>query len=767
MQHFLNHETLEKAAAEVFSGPRARNYVLGLVGLAIAAAAGPATAAIWLGLALLIDEARRTLCAMIDNLPRQDRSSATLALALVDSAMLAAAPAIVWYSRAELGPALATSLLCLLLINSALGSRLGRRATAAACLPFAVLALLFVLEAAVADALLPALLVFASIAAAFAAVVHQVHGAKHARTQDAEWVRQLNMGFSGDRAAAWEIDFTERALVGAEKLSDMLGNEMNFEAFLGTDLWATPMDRALARAMFAPGATRQVALEHDVIGRDGAVVRVRHEGFLRTARDGTPLRLTCITRFAEAKPELLAGTLETAEAALGAQARTLGLIANELGAPNERIAPLPQSGSVIERLRLALAMIDRRGADIATGIDQLVRARDAADGANLAKSQFLANMSHELRTPLNAIIGYAEMLREDCEDTGDAAAAQDLSRILTSAHHLLGLIGEVLDLSKIEAGRMEIAPAPFDLTSMLHELVDSVRPLATQNGSTLQLHVECGVFTAFTDATRVRQCVLNLLSNACKFTQNGGIEARLTRRTLDGVDQFDIVVRDTGIGMTPEFVAQLFQPFVQADPHLAQRHGGTGLGLTITRRLALLMGGDVTVESIAGKGSVFTLTLPVDYADAQARNCATVGIDELRGAGPLVLLIEDEADAREIAARALTRAGFSVQGVGGGEAGLALARAKAPALVLLDIFLPDRSGWRVLQNLKQDPSTRDIPVIVLSVNEDRAQALALGAAEHLVKPTDRDRLAATAMRLARLPAAAPTQAPTVRRPLSA
>jgi CheY-like chemotaxis protein len=203
--------------------------------------------------------------------------------------------------------------------------------------------------------------------------------------------------------------------------------------------------------------------------------------------------------------------------------------------------------------------------------------------------------------------------------------------------------------------------------------------------------------------------------------------------------------------MSSEHMLRLFQPFVQADPSITQQYGGTGLGLTITRRFAQLLGGDVSVESALGQGSMFTLHIPANFADASAALGAAAKVDEMQGTAdqPLVIVIEDEPDARELAARALTRAGFAVQGVGGGEAGLALARAKSPALVLLDIFLPDRSGWRVLQSLKHDPATQDIPVVVLSVNEDRGHALALGAAEHIVKPADRDMLAATVMRYAR------------------
>jgi CheY-like chemotaxis protein len=360
-------------------------------------------------------------------------------------------------------------------------------------------------------------------------------------------------------------------------------------------------------------------------------------------------------------------------------------------------------------------------------------------------------MSHELRTPLNAIIGYAEMLQEDAEDNGDDATVQDLNRILTAAKHLLSLIGEILDLSKIEAGRMEAIAGKFDPIEMLEDLIDTVRPIASSNNNEMLLTATPFAGDVNTDAMKLRQCVLNLLSNAAKFTKSGKIDIGFERKPCNGVEQLFITVRDTGIGMSKEHVSRLFQPFVQADPSITQQYGGTGLGLTITRRLAQLLGGDVTVKSGLGEGSAFTLHVPVDLADATIALGAAAKVDDVQGNedAPLVVVIEDEADARELAARALTRAGFAVQGVGGGEAGLALARAKSPALVLLDIFLPDRSGWRVLQSLKHDPKTQDIPVVVLSVNEDRAHAMALGAAEHLVKPADRDMLAATVMRYAR------------------
>lgn len=758
MQDFINHAAIERAAADAFTGPRARLYLFGVLALGVAATAGLASAAIWLGLALLVDEARKAFGERLDAFSKEQARAGQLALDVVTAASLAAAPALAWYAQSGLGGAVAGVQLAALLSAAAFNARHGRLHTAIACAPYALLGMLFLVDAA---GILAALACAVGLAYIFAAALYHVHAASHARTQDAEWVRQLNMSFGDAASAAWEIDFTRERLVGAPRLSALIGRPVSYADVVEDALFAPAADRALVLGAFSParGAVRRIALEQDVVRADGARLRVRHQGFLRTTPDGAPVRLTCVTRCAEAVD---ADAAPLAAAAITSQTAALDTLRNELASALDDVVAQPASARLAD---LLTALVQRSGA-IERGIDDLAHARHEADSANLAKSQFLANMSHELRTPLNAIIGYAEMLQEDAEDAGDTAAVQDLNRILTAAKHLLSLINEILDLSKIESGRMDVAAAPFEPHAMLEELIATIRPIAAQNGNVIVVAEHNGVREAHTDALKLRQCVLNLLSNAAKFTRNGRVEVITDRRPCNGVDQLFITVRDTGIGMSKEHMSRLFQPFVQADPSITQQYGGTGLGLTITRRLAQLLGGDVTVTSTLGEGAAFTLHVPLDFRDASAALGAAAQVDDVQGAAdaPLVIVIEDEPDARELAARALTRAGFAVQGVGGGEAGLALVRAKKPALVLLDIFLPDRSGWRVLQSLKQDPKTQDVPVVVLSVNEDRAHALALGAAEHIVKPAERDMLAATVMRFARLrPDVAATASPAAQK----
>jgi signal transduction histidine kinase/ActR/RegA family two-component response regulator len=754
VQHFINHAAVDRAIAEIYSGPRARYYFMGLVTLAISACAGVSLGAIWLGLALLVDITRKALVERLTPLSPRQAWPARLALDIAGAANFAAAPAIAWYSRADIGIGVAVAMLSAMLLNEALNEHRGRRQTALACTPYFIIGALFLLEAAALGATVPAFACALVVSYTFAATLNATHRAVHGRRQDAEWVRQLNMSFADADAAAWEIDFTREQLVGGDRLAAVLGRSVSYDDVVDRACFATVEDRVLVASAFSRTqfGVRRILLEHDVRTDNGERMRVHHNGFVRTAPDGAPLRITCVTRRSVARAavgESQPGVADALIAALERQAETVRTLSNELSTALATDEEIVDQTTPLTRM---LELLTARASTVEDGVDALSHARHAAESANLAKSQFLANMSHELRTPLNAIIGYTEMLSEDAADGGDEMAVQDLNRILVAAKHLLSLINEILDLSKIEAGRMDVAPTMFDPHDMLEELLETVRPLGEQNGNRLIVAdaLRDGGDIR-TDALKLRQCVMNLLSNACKFTKDGVVDVSAARRSHNGVEQIFITVRDTGIGMSREHLARLFQPFVQADPSITQRYGGTGLGLTITRRLAQLLGGDVSVESVLGEGSAFTLHVPVDFADAAKALGAAAEIDAVQGAedAPLVIVIEDEPDARELAARALTRAGFAVQGVGGGEAGLALARTKAPALVLLDIFLPDRSGWRVLQSLKHDPKTQDIPVVVLSVNEDRGHAMALGAAEHIVKPVDRDVLAATVMRFAR------------------
>lgn len=405
-----------------------------------------------------------------------------------------------------------------------------------------------------------------------------------------------------------------------------------------------------------------------------------------------------------------------------------------------------------------------------TQLEDLYQRQDAlrreANDANLAKSTFLANMSHELRTPLNAIIGYTEMVAEDMEaDKQHGRAVADLGRVIGSAKHLLSLINEVLDLAKIEAGRTQFEISELDLAELISEVLEVCQPLAEKTGSRLSCNVDSDIGTVRSDALRLKQCLLNLVSNACKFTDRGFVTIRLERLQTEGRERIQFAVEDTGVGMTAEQMVTLFQPFQQADSSISKRFGGTGLGLSITREIARQLGGDVWFESAPGIGTIAFLTFDAGGMIAQANDA---GVDALIGdeQAPLVLVIEDMADARDLAARALVSAGFSVQGVATARAGLDTARKKFPTLIVIDVFLPDASGWSVLDQLKHDPATRDIPVVVLSISDDRARSVSLGAAEHLVKPVRHDVLAAAALRLSRAPINPEVQNGAVQRSLT-
>jgi adenylate cyclase len=357
--------------------------------------------------------------------------------------------------------------------------------------------------------------------------------------------------------------------------------------------------------------------------------------------------------------------------------------------------------------------------------------------ASQHKSQFVASMSHELRTPLNAIIGLTEMMVTNAPRFGTEKAQEPLKRVHRAGAHLLGLINQVLDLSKIEAGKLELSPETVTLAPLLEDVIGTARQLAEQNKNRLVLEAAENLGRLTVDPMRLRQILLNLLSNACKFTKQGEVTLRV-RRVVDGQNWIEMAVADTGIGMTPEQQAKLFEEFSQADSSTARRYGGTGLGLAITRKLARMMGGDVTVTSESGKGSVFTLRLP---ASAELPAKSATGSNGTRSVRTdCVLVIDDDVTARELISDHLKAEGFSVVTAAGGVEGLKLAKELRPTVITLDVMMPDLDGWSVLTTLRQDPELADIPVIMVTIVDEHRRGIALGAAGYLSKPIDRERL---------------------------
>jgi PAS domain S-box-containing protein len=395
---------------------------------------------------------------------------------------------------------------------------------------------------------------------------------------------------------------------------------------------------------------------------------------------------------------------------------TLAPVANEAGQITHHVAV---KRDVTERVQREQALEETNRA--------LRQARDAALQASKAKSEFLANMSHELRTPLNAIIGYSELLMEDAEAGGQQELLTDLKKIHNSGTHLLSLINDVLDMSKIESGKMDLDIQEFNLHELLGTIQDTIEPLAQRQQNQLEIELERAPERVSYDQQKLRQVLINLMSNACKFTNHGKVRLEVA---LDGLGWLELRVSDTGIGMTDEQRARLFRPFVQADSSTTRRYGGTGLGLAISQRFCEMMGGRIDVSSRPGQGSTFTVRLPEKARRVSKRTLDTTPEVD----GPLVLVIDDDQSTYAMLSSTLSERGFRVEWARSGDAGLDAARQQRPQVIVLNINMPAKQGWSVLALLKEDADTAPIPVVMVTSLEDPELGMALGATDYLVKP---------------------------------
>jgi len=377
----------------------------------------------------------------------------------------------------------------------------------------------------------------------------------------------------------------------------------------------------------------------------------------------------------------------------------------------------------------------------------LREAKEAAESASKVKSSFLANMSHELRTPLNAIIGYSEILLEDATDRGDKASVGDLEKIQAAGKHLLGLINDILDLSKIEAGRMDVYLEHVFLTRLVDEVKTIVEPMVKKNGNRLVVACPPDIGSLHTDLTKLKQSIINLLSNAAKFTKEGTVTLRLSREMRDGAPWVKFEVADSGIGMTEEQMARLFQAFTQADSSTTRNFGGTGLGLTITKHFCAMLGGSIDVKSAPGQGSTFTIALP-DHAPKAAAQDDAAEIDHAAAvpappAGAInVLVVDDDPAVHDVLAATLGKEGYRISHAKDGLEALAIMRKDPPDIVTLDVMMPKLDGWSVLGVMKSEAQLAHIPVIMLTIVDHRNLGFSLGASEYMTKPIDRNRLIA-------------------------
>lgn len=404
--------------------------------------------------------------------------------------------------------------------------------------------------------------------------------------------------------------------------------------------------------------------------------------------------------------------------------------------------------AMVDRLQALYESLEQRVLerthDLRNAMSELEVTRDQALAANRSKSVFLANMSHELRTPLNAIIGYSNLVLSGTYGETTDKQSDRLQRVVDNGHHLLALINDILDLSKIEAGKMEIYLEEFEVSHMLENVMSTARPLISKNSNQLVASFNADLGSTYADLTKTRQVLMNLLSNAAKFTENGTITLSALRTEIDGVPMLVYRVSDTGIGMTDAQMEKLFQEFTQADSSTTRKYGGTGLGLAISRRFCRMMDGDIFANSEIGVGSTFEVHLPVAVdpkRDTSELTPVKAGTNEdINMQDNTVLVIDDDSTARDLIKHYLEEEGFNVLTARSGDDGINMAHEHRPAVITLDVMMSNTDGWSVLRQLKSDAQLTNIPVVMLTIIDDRKKGYALGASDYLTKPIDAQHL---------------------------
>ena len=500
------------------------------------------------------------------------------------------------------------------------------------------------------------------------------------------------------------------------------------------------------RAANMNGAFQVARDEHGVwlvrLPIDSEKVRMRTDLIERTdelARSNASLA-KAIDQLKEQKEELeqQKEELEQQTEQLAEQATELEMQLEELEVQKEQLARQAEVMSEARRRAEAQADEYRQVSDLLhTANEQLEERAQALRDATEAKSRFLATMSHELRTPLNAVLGYSGLLRDGVYGSMNEPQERAILNIVRRAKDLQLLIDDVLDLSKIEAGRMELRYEEFDPRVILAEVEETIAPLASEKKLTIRGNAASAPAPVRLDRTKYKQILTNLASNAVKFTPVGGTVEVIIEGGGDG-KRFVSRVRDTGIGIAPQNLERIFESFRQVEDGTTRRYGGTGLGLAIARRLTELMNGTIRAESTLGQGATFVVTLPV-VSEEQAQAVAATETPEAAGAAndPVILAIDDDPEVILLLRDSLAAARFRVVGALEANRGLELARMLKPFAITLDIMMPEKDGWEVLKELKADPELADIPVLIMSIVSERALGFSLGVTDYLVKPVDR------------------------------